>query len=154
MLGSGLVLVSTSLASCSSDSSDSAPEGAGTVEVVQDASEVECGDIIALDYSIDAFLNDALDGTPGEMPGPDEMRARLDAMRSTAERVASAEDDDLADAAQSVVGASDDFATFMDGYGYDLREFDYAGDTPISEDLNIIIDTMDLETIDAAVGSC
>ena len=159
-----VLVVAGVTASCGSNADDSSASDTASIASDTEASlgeqsvverpTVGCPEITVMGGAIDAFLNDALDGVPGQMPGPDEMKAILDSMRESAGVVQIGAEGEVAVAAGSIVDASDRFATFLEGYGYDLRQFDYSGDTPIDGDLNAIIDTMDFETIDAAMEAC
>jgi hypothetical protein len=88
------------------------------------------------------------------MPGPDGMKSSLEAMRTDAKQVASDGPVELTTAALSVATAAERFTLFLERYGFDLREFDYSGDTPIDGELNAIIGTMSLDQIREAANRC
>ena len=119
------------------------------------SAEHVCALFWAMETARSAFMDDALDGVPGEMPGPAGMRSALETMRETAdELLRSGVNGDAAVTAEGIVAAAELFDQFLSGYGYDLREFDYSGDTPIDDDLNDIIFMVDFDALEAARAQC
>lgn len=113
-----------------------------------------CALVNQMQQAQSAFTDDALDGTTGEMPGPEEMHEVLISMAEAADSVEEVADGDALTAAQSILDAALRFDDFLDGYGYDLREFDYPGDTPIDDELNDIIFVIDFDALGRAQEEC
>lgn len=145
---------------CSDSTSDSASTSESTSDAAGQTDSAEAGSINPrvcealrddVRDSLDAFLNDGLDPVPGDSPTPETLREMLSELAVDSEALADLELGVLSTAASSVVDATRQFEEFLDKHG-DIRVYtDTAGDSPISDELNEIIGSIDFEGIDNAL---